>query len=43
MSRPVRPPTLPSAACAEAAAFETDEPAELVTFVRPSEAFEVTF
>lgn len=37
---PVRPPILPKADCADEAAFETDEPAELVTLVRPSEAFE---
>lgn len=37
---PVRPPILPNADCADAAAFETEEPAELVTLVKPSEAFE---
>lgn len=40
MALPVLPPILPSADCADAAAFDTEEPAELVTFVRPSEAFE---
>lgn len=41
MTLPVRPPILPSADCMDEAAFEMDEPAELETLVRPSEAFEV--
>ncbi len=40
MTLPVRPPILPSADCTDEAAFERDEPAELCTLVRPSEAFE---
>lgn len=40
ISLPVRPPIRPSAALADAAALDTEEPAELDTRVRPSEAFE---
>jgi hypothetical protein len=40
MSLPVRPPTLLRAFRALEAAFEIAGPAELVTLVRPSEAFE---
>lgn len=40
---PVRPPTLDKAFCADAATFETEEPAELVTLDKPSEAFETVW
>lgn len=40
MTLPVRPPILPNMADADEAAFERDAPAELVTLLRPSEAFE---
>lgn len=36
----MRPPTLDKAFCADAAAFETEDPAELVTLDRPCEAFD---
>ena len=41
MSLPVRPPTFLRAFPALLAAFEIPDPAELVTFDRPSEAFEM--
>lgn len=40
MTLPVRPPTLPRADCADVAALDNEDPAELVTLVKPSEAFE---
>lgn len=40
MTLPVRPPILDKADCADEATFETEEPAELVTLDKPSEAFD---
>jgi hypothetical protein len=40
ISRPVRPPTRPRALRAADPAPESAEPAELVTLLRPSEAFD---
>lgn len=40
MSRPVRPPTLPRAACADEAALVIVELAELCTLLKPSDAFD---